>query len=241
MISPGEDVKVLIELDTLLDTRLATVSFLDPLHPSTLLRTTYRSREHDRFQSKLFSVADYQQSYANRNVQTLQASAPTAMAKYLWDTFTEEASLRESIAGPYIYDIDLNTFPYRLQDNECEELQRILYVQFPTVRNVRVLYLDTKLITPLYLKTGQYSMYVLYDLQKWLELHVKEFEHVCIPRVSLIAPKLRQNDQKVEIDETDEMEVTLHGSLGIFGALELYLQEYVSLRLEDVEYFSLLK
>ena len=241
MISPADDVKYLIDLDTLLDTRLATVSLLDPLHASTLLHTTYRIREHDQFQSKLYSVQEYQNAYKNRTVQTVMQAGPTGLAGLIMELIQEDVSLREAVAGPYIFDIDLNVYPYKLQPDECTELVDVLYQFFPLARNIRTVFLDTKVITPSFLKSSNFSYFFTYDFQAWLKHHVHAFEHTAIPRLTIVAPKLRETSEKVEVDSTDEDAQLLLGSLGVFGALELYLQEYVSLRLEDVRYFSLLE
>lgn len=241
MISPADDVRWLIELDALLDTRLATVSFLDPQHVSTLLRTTYHTRDNDQFQSKLFSVLEYQQAYANRNVQTTMAAGPTGLHQLMSETIQIDISERDAVAGPYVMDVDVNTYPYRLQPDEQEVLTAVMLDLFPLARSIKVFYLDPKVITPMFLKTGNYTYVVMYDYQNWLNLHVPAFEHTSIPRVTLIGPKIRASAQKIEIDEADPGEKLLYESLGIFGALEMYLQEYISLRLEDVKYFSLLR
>jgi hypothetical protein len=231
----------LIPIDALLDTRIATVSLLCPETAGRLLRTTYFIRDNDEFQSRTFRKEDYRAAYQARNVQTLQASGPTAFADFLFEEICLETSKREQTAGEYIYDIDLNVWPYRLQEDEKDEYVKILQVLFPNVRKVTVVNYSPQKLDPVCIALQHYNVVVLYDYAEWLKLHYpKALDATKLQHVTFIVPKIRDNTQAVQLDPNNEDEQLYGESIKIWGCFELMLCEHAAWRFEDVKHFSLL-
>lgn len=236
MIEPGNNKvqNIYIELDVLLDTRLSVLAKLNPASAIKALESNYHIREEDRFPDVDFQL--FKDEYAKRDIQTLIDSRPTEainLLKVMCNTMIEQ-----SIALPYYSGVKVfvNTYPYKLEKEELQELSLVLYSQLGEQIGIEVFYQDPKDLTPSYCK-GMFVTLIMYtNYAQWLELHVEEFKQVQMPTVTLMVPAIFDCGKPPE----EELEAIIKEIGHPFEVIEKSFIQFINLELIDIKYFSLM-
>jgi tRNA G37 N-methylase Trm5 len=138
-----------IELDCLLDTRLATLFLIDSETAETVLRKGYLDRWTDEFpvNQELFEKV-----YRSRDRQTLKNSVLTPMVR-LCKEFVHE-TLKQGVQGPYQYTpkIMINMYPYELTDTEQEIIVRAVASAVKQVCDIQIVRYDYDQLNPAWVK-----------------------------------------------------------------------------------------
>jgi hypothetical protein len=229
---------ILISLDALLDTRLATLFRMNPKQAETILFNGYRNRESDQWSafSSEIDQAAYQEAYKKRDIDTLKAARPTSIAPVI-NQITNTLG-KAAIQAPMIerIKVDVNVYPYRMDDALKEMIAGAVneWVSVDTI--VSVVDMPPSDITPMYLDR-HYAAMILYDFDEWLGLHHEQLMECPIPTVTVIAPALYLDKKPTEMD----LRVDGTDMVSAFAALEMALLEYMSLTIMDAKYFSLIE
>lgn len=229
---------ILISLDALLDTRLATLFRLSPAQAEAILFNGYRTRESDQWSvlSSEIDQAAYQEAYQRRDIDTLKAARPTSIAPVI-NQITNTLG-KAAIQAPIIERIrvDVNVYPYQMDDALKEMIAGAVneWVSVDTI--VTVVDMPPTEITPMFLDR-HYAAMILYDFDEWLGLHHEQLMHSPIPTVTVIAPALYLDKKPTEMD----LRVDGTDMVSAFAALEMALLEYLSLTIMDAKYFSLIE
>lgn len=224
---------IYIDLDCLLDTRLATLGMLSEDAATNALNNKYHERESDFF--KGIDLEEYKILYKNRNVMTLKNSMCTNavfLLRKLINDITEQ-----SITMPY-YDgvkIIINTYPYELSNKEKVNIEKSVRAWVRNMAPVDSISISKKNLTP-YLCKSNFSMLIMYEYAEWLDLQAKEFENIKLPDRYLFAPALYFS--KVPTEE--ELKQLVKESNHPFHATEIMAQPLISLKLIDIKYFSII-
>jgi hypothetical protein len=218
---------VLIELDALLDTRLATIASLG----DAALDAAYTPEYHNRLQD-IFTGVDrdiYATKYAQRDSSILANAVVTPMGEML--TQFTYSTLHQVINTPFHYQpkILLNIHPYHLTEDEIYVIMesiRTLTCSKADIQIIDVAYAD---ISPSYVKSN-ISIMVMYEYYKWLEIHSVNgaFRRVSCPEVTLLGPAIYFTDP-VSTDATIEA----------MEAMQTLAAPLIGLRLLPIENFSL--
>lgn len=236
----AEGFKYLVNLDTLLDVRLATVSMLDAKYASTLLFNDWSKRETDFFKSSAttFTEIEYEKLVNSGDIRVLQHALPTTMTRYLHNTIKE--TLAEAVVGGSVnrHHVIVNTHPYQLTREELDELVLVIEEKLPLVDKVSTVSIPLNFLTPDYLKALEITHFINYDFAKWLDLYIETLLNSPMPSMIMICPKLTIKTA----DQTEDPEVTkaLLEDHSAFSAMELQFVMYLGLRFIDVSYFSVL-
>lgn len=229
--------RLLVELDALLDTRLATIAQIAPALAVKAAESGYTERLNNDWDSLLdCSINDeFKRRYAQRDVETLKVSRCTASVLVVneitqaWEDLAQNSPLVES------YAVDINVYPYRLSEAELDAIVSAVLSYVSLDCQVEIVSYPPEALTP-ELIDKHWSILLLYDLDGWLNAQVERLKEKKIPAVTIVAPALYHDRIPGEEDLPKE---TL-GNISPFAALELALVEYVSINLIDAKYFSIL-
>lgn len=229
---------ILVSLDALLDTRLATLFHLEPSQTEAMLSAGYRDRESDTW-SELgfgFDHKEYLDAYRARDIETLKAARPTSIAPVI-NQITNSLG-KAAIQAPMIerIHVDVNVYPYRMDDQLKEMIAGAVNEWVSVDAIVNIVDMPYSDITPMFLDR-HYAAMILYEFDEWLGHHHEQLIECPIPTVTVIAPALyldkKPGKDELRMDGTD--------MVSAFAALEMALIEYVSLTIMDVKYFSLIE
>lgn len=229
---------VMVELDALLDTRLATLDRLDPKAAHDILEARYWERTMDDF-GKLTQGAvtneAFWDAYRQRDVETLKRSRCTELVVVL-DRQMKELEARVG-ADPEVMGtkVVVNTYPYRLDDDERASLVNAVMAYAGVTTEVTTVSLAYEDLTPSYIKQHWDHLY-LYEFDRWFALHQKALRHTYLPRVKLTAPAFYLRDPS-EAEDVDFSSL----EMSPFTALEISLVERLHLELGPASAFSLIR
>lgn len=180
---------VYIELDTLLDTRIGTISQHRPeLAPKLLNSGKYSQRIIDRFGD--ISPEQFDALYAKRDIETLKHSLLTNLPFFL------QRIIKDCIVHASMTKIDqelkyvINVFPYNFDDHELLEMLAacVRYHTLDTVA-IEIVRIPPDKLTPSLIKE-EYDIMIMYRYQEWLYMHREELDRVRCPAVTLVVPQL---------------------------------------------------
>lgn len=162
---------VLIQLDALLDTRLAVVKSLYPEIAADLeTNMAYRTRKDDMLNKvdPRIDLTAYTMAWLKRDVSILDYANVSMMRNYV-TTLLKQAMLVSESNNPVISDVQLvvNTYPY-LMDEKLANLTAIAIgqmLEYPL--DVKLCYMKPSEITLPFLEQEGFSTYILYDFNEW--------------------------------------------------------------------------
>lgn len=229
--------RLYVELDGLLDTRLATLILLDETQALKALESGYRTRDSDDWSKLGLSVQEgaYADRYRNRDGETLKAARPTGavpMINRMVNAFTEMTT-----KTPFVekVSLDVNFWPYHVTDDvRLEILAAIKHMVGQTVDVDSVFFSPSDLSPELIDRS--WDGVILYDFNTWLAIHEGALREKPIPTVAFMVPALYANRPP----KPGEAVVDELGEISPFAALEMVLTEYLMLHVMDVKYFSLI-
>lgn len=165
-------------LDTLLDTRLATISKINPelatkivADPETYEK--YITRPNDLFIEFGIEVGEFEEAYNKRNVETLMTSLPT---NFLFEMANIAGSLvnLKSQEPHNVENIDfiINTYPYTdLTPAEQERILDAVSARLQVIIRFSVICQPPAAMSPASIKGNQYNAVYFYDFREWLKEH----------------------------------------------------------------------
>lgn len=221
-----------IELDCLLDTRLATLYQLDPNAASEAMASGYDRRVEDRFK---VDPALFRSVYTARDRLVLKNSLMTPMVR-LCREFVEQ-TLRQKADGPFQQtpQILINAYPYVLADSETETITRAVATAVKEYCDIQTVFYDYEQMSPTWVKQTC-SILVLYHYPEWLEYHSLNgnWKTTTCPEVTLMGPALYFNGLPSEqiLSEAKSLQVTP------FEAMEQIAGPLIQLSLLPIRYFS---
>ena len=222
-----EQASIYIELDALLDTRLATLFQLDPNKTQQTIQGGYFSRLYDEFEG--FETEVFKQAYAQRNLSTLKDAVATQAVDFI--NFFSAQTLKALVTSPFRrqFRAVVNVYPYPLDDAVIPLLIQGLRAATKRMIDIEVVYLPLEEVSPQLLKS-HYAVAVMYAYWDWLEVHSlnRNLEKVQCPEITLIGPALLKSKEAAhQLKEIDPFQV-----------LERYTEPYIKLRLYPAEKFS---
>jgi hypothetical protein len=225
-------------LDTLLDTRIATISRIDQEAAVKLVSCDgYYTRLIDDF-TELCGIdkATFDEAYAARDVETLKQARPTNCIVAL-HTLVEEFT-HQQVETPYVGEIEVvvNTWPYKLSGEERGELERTMSFFTGMETQNSLVWIPLDQLTPTLIKRT-YSGMIMYDFSEWAQIHGEALVHCMMPDVTILAPALF----KGRIPTPEETVVPTLPTMNPFELTEFMLVASVSLNLLDVGYFTLIR
>lgn len=227
---------LLVELDVLLDTRLATLARIDPALAARAAETQYLTRLSDDFDALFGEPVNerFKELYAKRDRETLMISRVTS-AVFIINELLNGWELM-SIHSPHVEEasVEINTYPYELSSEETDAIVTAVTAYAPPSTPVKVVRYSPEELTPGLIK-NRWTVIMLYDFNGWLEIHQEAIKTTKIPQVLMVTPALFHKPIPTE----EELEREGLAGINPFAALEVVLAEHVGLKLIDVKYFSI--
>lgn len=223
---------ILVELDSILDTRLGTLSTIDAsLVPPLLVQHGYHERMVDTFEG--YDTQTFKERYKNRDAKVLSLSGITPMID-MASNFVKK-TLDQTLQTPFHRNpkIELNIYPYTLTDAEVQLILGAVVTKTNKQCDVEVVSYSHEELNPVFVRQ-HYSMMMMYDYQLWLETHAKNglWKKYSCPTVLLFCPLMIKNHE-LDIPEFKQRELLLE-----FGKIVEATRPYVDLHMLPVEAFS---
>ena len=229
--------RLLIELDALLDTRLATVARLSVENAVQLASTKYRNRlsKDLTLLNPEIDMQAFNEAYSKRDHTTFMASKMTG-GVFLLAGMVEELE-NQTHDTPFLsaLEIDVNVYPYKVDEAVEIALINSVMAYAGLETKVNIVNLSPESLRPGIIKSTWAGL-MMYDFDNWLNLHNVELTTSKIPTITIIAPALFKDVSPKEDDlKNDSGEV-----LKPFTTVEMALCEFVSVSFVDSKYFSII-
>jgi hypothetical protein len=248
-MSNKQEQAMLIELDCLLDTRLATIRRLSKEAAVQVLQNGYHTRQADWF-ADVVDMDQYTRLYKARDIETLKLAQPTEGFRFVREMvklFRENAVETNS---PYSGKIKIvvNTYPYQLNAEMSEVIGRALAVKFKAMAPVELVHLSPAELTPALVR-ARFCMLMLYEYDPWMSLHynvdpsklteddMKRVLKSLLLDVTLFAPAVYYKKPPTQADVEQVMKDTHHP----LEVIEMMGTTMIGLHLIDVTSFSVIR
>ena len=226
------------ELDVLLDTRLATLIYLDEKEAARAFDLGYRERTSDFWWHLGLDIdqKDYENAYRNRAegdhiLKRAKMTNAIGLIAHMSDQLIEQAQ-----GTPFSDEVtvEINTYPYLLSSQVKAAFIAGIEDLFPAYTKLETSRVSIKEQTPERIDQD-YDLFMTYDFDTWLNEHHERLKVKRMPSMIMLSAALYRNEIPKESDLIDD-----EGNyMCPFAALEYALTEYVSLTLADAKYFSL--
>lgn len=229
----NKSVNILIPLDVLLDTRIATIALMDEDKAINLLQNGYHNRRSDLFLG--IDKNEFLEKYSQRDELTLAKSQCTGIRFVLEDMI--DTLHMQSETTPYHdkISITINTYPYKIKFDTLNLIIKAISGWLKFKGEIRTVYLSDEDLTPELIKSS-YDILFMYHYAQWLETQVKNFENTSINNCNLYVPAI-----SFEHDLNDKfLESIVDEGMHPLEALKFLLAPFINLEPIDVEVFSVL-
>lgn len=210
---------MLIDLDAILDTRVACLFEIDPIEATKILDMDWRNRDSDDLTPYTSNITneEFEYHYQNRTKVTLAQARPTNILKRLAPEIRKliiATAKKNSRLEDYC--LVVNTYPYLLNDNEAQDIQDAIAETLgenTPVRITNMLPHSTRLTN---LQLRGYTDYITYDIHGWIQREfgdIKETsEFVSMPEIAIWGPALASEsdahrkllEEETMLDEQDD-------------------------------------
>lgn len=238
-----EQRRIMIDLDSLFDTRLALL-FLDDIETmdikgfKTVMQTGYPQRQSDDWiiENSGISKARWDELWETRGTsKLLSLTKQTLIVKAILDYINDMVNEQVKPTKGDEYQIVINTYPYVLDEETANYLTQALEDQLVIVTNIKTTYMPLEQLTPQYVKDNLDSLW-LYDYTKWLDIHLPSLTENPKPTIQLICPKLIKAIPKDVVP--DEVEVRILKEFDPFEVINGMLSLFVSIQFVPVAFYS---
>ena len=230
--------RILVQLDALLDTRLATVSRIDQDAAVKLLESeAYYIRFNDDFEALTgITREQFRDAYAKRDVDTLALPAIMTVAPLMLHELITKLEINDA-ESPYVegVEVEVNFWPYQLDDEEIDGLSKAIMVFSGMETLVRMVSIHPMELTPDFIK-DRYTGLILYDFKEWFEYQKSKYATVKTPDLTVLAPALFYD--KIPTPE-EYLAEGIDSGITPFELAELAVMDCFRLKLLKSEIFSI--
>lgn len=178
---------ILIDIDTLLDSRMGTMDVLNPEWAEKLSKSDYRHRLSDDFNMFVpeVNMAEFKKAYAQRDWRSLAHAAPTEFSADLNRILDELLFDPKRLNPDATTEIHVNVYPYDLTDEEKIAMVESLHEITGTIFYIKLVNIPPYSITFEVIKASNWVAIFTYDLNLLL---------INMITMNSIQGKLRCND-----------------------------------------------
>ena len=191
------EMDVLVDLDSLLDTRLTTLYDMSvPVYEDMIAKGTYHNRYKDSFGPITYSI--FKAIYGERTKEILRLATPTNMVNTINEYFVEAFMNNKRAGGTDIPNLYINIYPYKLTDDE----QLLIRTSFTTmIKNIPIFIvsMDATQLTPMWVRDN-IGLLVLYNGMEWMEKQTANLNLIKTPLVNtaMFVPAVAVSDAHVK-------------------------------------------
>ena len=195
---------LLVDLDSILDTRLGTIARFGKEVYVKALQNGYYTRRSDHF----FGVDNekYRELYSERDIVTLSYSMMTHVVSLLKDFVTRVNVTSATSPIKKIPRIDINTYPYVIPDEVMNTIIKAIHVHIADKVNIGHVHYSFKDMHYDLIKFT-YDHLDMYDLSHWLDAQAEDWErrNRGMPEVTVFFPILHRGKNVSEVPEDISM------------------------------------
>lgn len=188
---------IFVELDALLDTRLATIAKINDEAAQRILdHTEYFDRLNDDFEKYTGIPRNISDDvYKRRDRHTLVREDGTANALLTPMVLQLNEIVKSILADgmvrhtPRKFKVIISTSPYTLPREDMDAIAAAIYRHIGEQVPVVCMDISLKDLVPSIIRSN-YSGIILYHFNEWLSYHAKEICKTFFPRVTVLAPRL---------------------------------------------------
>ncbi|HRM30031.1 MAG TPA: hypothetical protein PLH48_05800 [Acinetobacter johnsonii] len=222
-----------LELDSLYDTRLASLDYIDPKVAKLAIAKGYFERKEDVF--PFVSKEQFRKLYDTRGLEILDRAIVTRIPEIMQNFIT--STLEGMSTSPFKEDINvyLNIYPYKIDKITATKMLEPLANLCGKLVNVNIVNWSNAQFTLPFCRAN-IALIIKYDYEEWLEVHTQNdmFRKCQIPDVTLFVPKLYFNKAPTE----SELTVMMRDAPHPFRALEKAASPVIGLNTIDLNYYN---
>ena len=221
-----------VDLDSLLDTRIATIAKVGGEAALERVKPFYHLRTSDLFGQRGTSLTQeaYDASYATRDEETLALSRMTFVPVYLLHLISKFTTTKGMPVLASGIKVTVNTFPYNLPEERQRGLVNYLQEYTGGAADIELIDVDPAKLSLAFLKAN-YKVFFVYEFDRWLMGHTEEFKTTQIPDVSVLTPRVMLKDVT---EEARQKGLSASG----FESTSVALFGFVTVVFLDVRLFS---
>lgn len=221
---------LLIDIDSLFDTRLSVLNAIDKTLLDKNVREAYFKRTRDRFLG--ISPEDFKRRYKARTAADIKESSVSSIVNFV--SQFAKATIDNIMKSPFHMKpvVILNTYPYNLTDMEVKQFMACLRHVTDNLADITVIHKSPEELTVRYVK-DYLSVVIMYHYDEWIKVQSElgNFDKLRCPEITLIAPRLIFNEEiKGDVDDPEE----------VFKLTEELISPLIGLQLFDVRDFCAL-
>ncbi len=232
--------RILVSLDTLMDTRIGVIANYDQSIATEILsKPDYWIREIDDWGSLTKGAITNDQfkvlwdSRGGENtLKTLQASVKTGVNAFILKILTESDVIEKDglVNDHEALEVTVNTYPYELDFALEEAYRKVLKYEYGKHVEINFVSLTLDELTPSHIVNG-YGLYITYEFQQWFKRHHKELVTFNRPDVFIVGPKIFERLPEHFTGEQKQQE---------FTKFKFDLLYFINIDFIDVGYFSII-
>lgn len=233
MINPLDKKQgIFIELDVLLDTRLATLYNLGEENMISALNNGYFIRRTDTFYGT--DKETFDKAYKARDKETLKNAGITKMIGFVRELIyaMNTQAIEEPIhSGPKIY---VNIYPYKLNDDEITSIIKATALATGELCDIEIVDMTPDEVTPAFCKSNLAIMF-LYNYAPWLEAQAERFKITRCSEITVIVPGIYFNKEPTKEELSKALSTYMHP----LKAIEFVSAVFINLKLYEIDNFCL--
>lgn len=230
-----ETAKIYVDIESLLDLRQAALYKLveDKEKLATYLNTDdYNCRVYDRF--SIVDQKKYDHVYSILKKEDLQYSTVTYILFHLRNKINHLENRNKYYGETKKPELVVNTFPIIMSPEEANYIRNLIFVKLKTDAIISMVYIPTRDLSPYYLKTNGVVSCFMYNISKWMNLHMDALSTQKLPDTILYFPAIGHE----EIDSKEEERVRKMGFSDHFSYLEFFMANVVPINFLPVPFYS---
>jgi hypothetical protein len=202
--------KLYVSLDSLLDTRLGVLNTIDvDFATDVTLKESYFTRVSDTFKNSKGNELNkelFNKVLNELKELVLRNSFKTKMHVFLVQLCYAINIKYLEVPVPYSFSIDINTYPFTLNDNEIKDLLESIVSLIGKDFDINVVSLAPNQLTIDYVKDNYQAM-IMYNYHDWLNLHNENLKKKKLTEVTLYVPKIYFGSipSKNDLEELDKV------------------------------------
>lgn len=222
-MKPSKPCCVLVDLDSLLDTRLTTLAkLIDKEQLEEYCKLNYFKREDDKFFN--LSIEQFNDHYSKRDKSNLFNAKVTYVKNAVNDIIVE--SIRDIGYTPFMttkFKVYLNIYPYKLDDDEIIILGRVINHITSNFAEFEIVSWSDQELTPDIILKESINHIFKYSWGSWLDTQHDKIKACPIPHCSLYIPYIYGKGKPTQ----QELEDNDCKTISPFRKLEIGMSTYI--------------
>lgn len=227
---------ILVDLDSLLDTRLGCLITRKPVVAAKIDMDKYRGRLTDNLWELWPEVTEeeWRAWWSERDVNVLMNSLATPIMMRLKSATFNLKALQAKETMMTDLKVIINTYPYRLTDRVAFEYREAIKDICASGFVIESVYMPPEELTPSKLMDA-FNYCIMYDFDKWLTVNHEALTKKPIPSFPMNVPSLYRNSVP---GEADIKELGLSTPEEAFAQWELFMSAHLMLGFLPISEYS---